>query len=97
MNKFKKKESALKRFYYRGNQLILRQVPRKRRSPYRYRGIMRIKAMRLDIRIRCHSCRVNISFLRMVTPDLHLDIKGYKPYGASCAMCRWYMRGGLHI
>ena len=30
-------------------------------------------------------------------PDLHLDIKGYKPYGIVCSMCRWYMSGGLHI
>ena len=97
MNKFKKKESILKRAYYRRNKLILKQVPRKRRSRYRYRKIMGIKAMRLDIRIRCYSCRVNISYLRMVTPDLHLDIKGYMPYGSICAMCKWYMSGGLHI
>lgn len=97
MNKFKKKESAEKRFYYRRNRLILKQVPRKRRSGYRYRRIMGIKAKRLDIRIRCHSCRINFSYLRIVTPDLHLDIKGYAPYGDVCAMCKWYMSGGLHI
>lgn len=98
MNKFKKKESILKRFYYRRNKLILKQVPRKRRSRYRYRKIMHIKAMRLDIRIRCYSCRVNIlQHLGTAAPDLHLDIKGYKPYGIVCSMCKWYMSGGLHI
>lgn len=98
MNKFKKKESAEKRFYYRRNKLILRQVPRKRRKHYRYRDIMHIKAMRLDIRIRCYSCRVNISqHLGAAAPDLHLGIKGYKPYGIVCAMCKWYMRGGIRI
>ena len=30
-------------------------------------------------------------------PDLHLDIKGYKPYGIVCAMYRWYMHGRIHI
>ena len=28
--------------------------------------------------------------------DLYLDIKGYKPVGSMCLMCREYMRGGLH-
>lgn len=98
MNKFKKKESAEKRFYYRRNRLILKQVPRKRRSGYRYRRMMGIKAMRLDIKIRCYSCRVNVlQHLGTEAPDLHLDIKGYKPYGLVCAMCKWYMRSGLHI
>lgn len=98
MNKFKKKESAEKRFYYRRNKFILRQVPKKRRNSYRYRKIMHIKAMRLDIRIRCYSCRVNVlQHLGTAAPDLYLDIKGYKPYGTVCAMCKWYMSGGLHI
>lgn len=98
MLKFKKKESVLKRFYYRRDQLILRQIPRKRRSRYRYRRIMKIKAMRLDIKIRCYFCRLNISRrLGMAAPDLYLDIKGYKPYGIICAMCKWYMSGGLHL
>lgn len=98
MLNFKRKEAILKRFFYRRNKLILKQVPRKRRSRYRYRKIMHIKAMRLDIRIRCYSCRVNVSqHLGTVTPDLYLNIKGYMPYGTICAMCKWYMHGGIHI
>lgn len=98
MLKFKRKEAILKRFFCRRNKLILKQVPRKRRSRYRYRKIMRIKAMRLDIRIRCYSCRVNVSqHLGTAAPDLHLDIKGYKPYGIVCAMCKSYMCGGLQL
>lgn len=98
MLKFKRKEAILKRFFYRRDKLILKQVPRKRRSRYRYRKIMYIKAMRLDIRIRCYSCRVNVlRRLEAAAPDLHLDIKGYNPYGIVCAMCKWYMSGGLHI
>ncbi len=59
---------------------------------------MHIKAMRLDIRIRCYSYRINVlQHLGTAAPDLHLDIKGYKPYGTVRAMCKWYMSGGLHI
>lgn len=94
MLKFKRKESILKRFHRRINRKYIARLPRHSRKPYRYREIMYIKAMRLDIRIKCHSCRENISYLRMVTPNLHLDIKGYMPYGRGCAMCKSYMRGG---
>lgn len=99
MNKFKKKESILKRFYYKRKRLLCRKFHRnfhRKRHSY-YRKITIIKANRLSIRITCHSCRVHMwqKNIRTVS-DLYLDIKGYKPVGSMCAMCREYMRGGLH-
>lgn len=96
MIKLKKRESVKKRFYHRRN-MIFGEIPEELRNSYRYRKIMHIKAMRVDIRIKCHSCRVNVSYLRMVTPDLHLDIKGYMPYGYNCTTCQWYMSGRFNI
>ena len=100
MDKFKKKESMLKRFYYRRNKFILGQIPRKRKSRYRYRRIMQIKAMRLDIKIRCHSCRLRHIAEKpsRIFSIISSDIEGYMPFDKDiCAMCRWYMSGGLHI
>ena len=100
INKFKKRESALKRFYYRRNKLILERSPRKRRRRYRYRRIMEIKARRLDIRIRCHSCRLRHIAEKpsRIFSIIALDIGEYMPFDKDiCAMCRWYMGGGLHI
>ena len=100
MLKFKRKESILKRFHRRINRKYIAQLPRHSRKPYWCRDIMYIKAMRLDIRIKCHSCRENLSYLRylgMETSGSHLDIKGYIPCGDICAECKNYMRGGTRI
>ncbi len=95
MLKFKRKKAISGHVFHKMNKHFPFGEPR---DTYRYRKIMRVRAKRLDIRIRCYSCRVNISqHLGTAAPDLHLDIKGYKPYGIVCAMCKSYMCGGLHL
>lgn len=94
MLKFKRKKAISGHVFHKMNKYFPFGEPR---DTYRYRKIMRVRAKRLDIRIRCHSCRINFSYLRMVTADLHLDIKGYKPFDRfTCAECKGYMRGGVY-
>lgn len=94
MLKFKRKRSMLNRVYNKKNK---HSLSGKKRDSYQWRTVMRVRAKRLDIRIKCHSCRINFSYLRMVTSDLHLDIKGYKPFDRfTCAECKSYMRGGAY-
>lgn len=95
MLKFKRKKAISGHVFHKMNKHFPFGEPR---DTYRYRKIMHVRAKRLDIRIRCYSCRINIlQHLGTAAPDLHLDIKGYKPYGIICAMCKWYMHGGIHI
>lgn len=98
MLKFKRKKAISGRVFHKMNKHFCIRPLGESNDIYWYRKIMRVRAKRLDIRIKCHSCRINFSYLRMVTSDLHLDIKGYKPFDRfTCAECKGYMRGGTRI
>ena len=97
MLKFKRKKAISGRVFHKMTKNLFLPLG-ELKDTYPYRKIMCVRAKRLDIRIKCHSCRMNFSYLRMVTSDLHLDIKGYKPFDRfTCGECKGYMRGGLYL
>lgn len=96
MLKFKRKEAILKRAYHRMNKKFYSQIPREVKDSYRCRKIMRIRAKRLDIRIKCYYCRMRSS-ADAPSANLYLDVKGYVPVVDFCGHCGYYMKGGLHI
>lgn len=103
MLKFKRKEVILKRVLHKKNKQFYSQLLRESKAPYRYRKIMRIRAMRLDIRIRCRSCRIryikeHTHKMDSIIATILSTIKGYVPFDKfECVVCKSYMHGGLHF
>lgn len=102
MLKFKRKEAIVKRAYHRMNKKFYSQIPRAVKDSYRWRRkIMYIRARRLDIKIRCRSCRIryikeNSNKMDSIIATILSTIKGYVPIDkVKCVVCKTYMRGGL--
>lgn len=101
MLKFKRKVSILKRTYHKMNKKFYSQIPRESKGSYRCRKIMYIRARRLDIKIRCRSCRIryikeNSNKMDSIIATILSTIKGYVPIDKfKCVVCKTYMRGGL--
>lgn len=94
MLKFKRKKAILLgHVFHKMNKHFPFGEPR---NTYRDRKIMRIRAKRLDIRIKCYYCRMRSS-ADAPSANLYLDVKGYVPVVDFCGHCGYYMKGGLHI
>lgn len=102
MLKFKRKEAILKRAYHKMNKKFYSRLSREVKDSYRWRRkIMYIRARRLDIKIRCRSCRIryikeNSNKMDSIIATILSTIKGYVPIDKfKCVVCKTYMRGGL--
>ena len=94
MLKFKRKRSMLNRVYNKKNK---HSLPGKKRDSYRWRTVMRVRAKRLDIRIRCPSCRRSHAH-GSIAAAIMANYNRYAPFNKFvCAECKGYMRGGAYL
>ncbi len=93
MLKFKRKRAMLNRVCNKKNK---HSLPGEKRDSYRWRKVMRVRAMRLDIRIRCPSCRRSHA-QDSIAAAIMANYNGYAPFDRfTCAECKGYMRGGAY-
>lgn len=96
MLKFKRKRAMSERVWHKINKYSSRLLPRESKDSYRYRKVMRVRARRLDIRIRCPSCRRSHA-QDSIAAAIMANYNGYAPFDRfTCAECKGYMRGGTY-